>query len=106
MSHDGLPLTFSVPAWDFQHGTRAADGEGIRPETVTGMAERQQTESPPDEESWGVGQRFKSRSDPKPPSLGVWLFIDILYIVAVVIVRTINSRTKKKRRNQISWNLI
>ena len=29
------------------------------------MAERRLTESLPDEESWGVGQWFKSRSDPK-----------------------------------------
>ena len=40
-----------------------------------GMAERRKTESPPDEESWGGGQRFKSRSDPKSPSLRVWLFV-------------------------------
>ena len=40
-----------------------------------GMAERRLTESPPDEESWGGGQEFKSQSDPKSPSLGVWLFL-------------------------------
>ena len=40
-----------------------------------GMAKRQKTESLPDEESWGVDQLFKSRSDPKSPSLGVWLFL-------------------------------
>ena len=32
------------------------------------------TESPPDEESWGRGQWFKSRSGPKTHSLEVWLF--------------------------------
>ena len=32
-------------------------------------------ESPPDEESWGGGQRIKSQSDPKSPSLVVWLFL-------------------------------
>ena len=36
---------------------------------------------------------IKSRSDPKSPSLR--LFIDILYNAAVVIARTINSQEKK-----------
>ena len=59
------------------------------------MAERRSTESPPDEESWGGGQWFKSRPDPKVTlSETSRLFIDTLYIAAVVIVRTINSRTK------------
>ena len=40
-----------------------------------GMAERRYTVSSPDEESWGGGQGFKSWSDPKSPSLGVWLFL-------------------------------
>ena len=44
-----------------------------------GMAERQQTESPP--QSWGGGHRFKSRSDPK--SLRVQLFLVQLAIVLV-----------------------
>ena len=57
-----------------------------------GMAERRLTESPTDEESWGGGQRFKSRPDPKVTlSQTSRLFIDILYIVSVVIGRTINS---------------
>ena len=61
-----------------------------------GMSERRLTESPPDEESWGGGQLFKSRPDPKVNlSQTSRLFIGILYIAAVVIVRTINSRTKK-----------
>ena len=34
------------------------------------LTERQYTESPPDEESWGGGQWFKSQLDPKSPSLG------------------------------------
>ena len=34
-----------------------------------GMAERRETESPPDEKSWGAGQRFESRADPKSPGL-------------------------------------
>ena len=40
-----------------------------------GIAGRRKPESPPDEESWAVGQRFESRSDPKSPSLRVWLFL-------------------------------
>ena len=32
-----------------------------------GVAERQKTESPPDDESLGGGQGFKSRPDPKSP---------------------------------------
>ena len=57
-----------------------------------GMAERQATESPPDEESWGGGQWFKSRSNPKVTlSQTSRLFIDILYLSAAVIVMTINS---------------
>ena len=36
-----------------------------------GMAKMTKTESPPDEESWGGGQRFESRSDPESPSIGI-----------------------------------
>ena len=34
-----------------------------------GMAERRKTESPPDEKSWGGGQRFESWTDTKSPGL-------------------------------------
>ena len=64
--------------WHFphQHGTGAADGEGIRPETNTGNGwEAMKWVSSWWEESWGGGQWFKSRSGPKSPSLGVWLFL-------------------------------
>ena len=57
-----------------------------------GMAERQLTESPPDEESWGEGQWFKSESDPKSPSLGVWLFL-----VQSVTVQVEHSSDVKQR---------
>ena len=57
------------PGFDLnQHGTWASDSEDIRPETALGMAERRLTESPPDEESWGRGQWFKSRPDPGSPT--------------------------------------
>ena len=36
------------------------------------MTENRKTEPPPDEESLGRGQWFKSQSDLKPASLGVW----------------------------------
>ena len=47
--------------------------EELDQKLTLGMAERQKTESPLDEESWGgQGQWFKSQSD---PSLRVWLFL-------------------------------
>ena len=71
-----------------------------------GMAERQLTESPPDEESWGGGQWFKSRPDPKVTlSQMSRLFIGILHIAAVVIVRTINSRAKKNKERRRLYQL-
>ena len=60
-----------------------------------GIAERQLTESPPGEEPWGGGQWFKSRLDPKSPSPRRLGYLLAVYIAAVVIVRTINSGTKK-----------
>ena len=41
------------------------------------------TESPPDEESWGGGQRFKAWSEPNSPSLVVWLFLVQLFTALV-----------------------
>ena len=43
-----------------------------------GLTERQSTALSlhlADEESWGGGQQFESWSDPKSPSLRVWLFL-------------------------------
>ena len=40
-----------------------------------GMTERRITESPRDEGSWTGVQQFESRSDPKSPFLGLWLFL-------------------------------
>ena len=61
-----------------------------------GMAERRLTESPPDEESWGGGQGFKSQSDPKSPSLGVWLFLVQSVTVQVEHSSDVKQRPKKK----------
>ena len=96
LSHHDLVLTFSVA---YQHGTGAADSKGIRPETdmTLGMAERRKTESPPDEESWGGGQWFKSRSDSKSPSLGLWLFL-----VQSVTIPVEHSSDVKQRPKKIS----
>ena len=92
LSHHGLVLTFSEPAWDW--GGQIVKELDLK--LTLGMAERRLTESPPDEESWGGDQWIKSRPDPKVTlSQMSRLFIDILYIAAVVIVRTINSRAKK-----------
>ena len=63
-----------------------------------GMAERQKTESPPDEELWGGGQRFKSRSDPKSPSLGVWLFL----VQSVTIPDEHSSAVKQRQKKEVS----
>ena len=60
-----------------------------------GMAERRQTESPTDEESWGGGQWFKSQSDPKSPSLGVWLFLVQSVTVPVEHSSDVKQRSKK-----------
>ena len=55
-----------------QHGTGAHDGERIRPETDTGGGWGDiKNESPPNEESLGGGQRFKSWLDTQYPSLRV-----------------------------------
>ena len=57
-----------------------------------GMAERRLTEPPPDEESV-----VQISARPKVTlSQTSRLFVDTLYIAAVVIVRAINSRTKKR----------
>ena len=61
-----------------------------------GMAERRMTESPPDEESWGEGQRFKSRPDPKSPSHGVWLFLVQSVTIPVGHSSDVKQRLKKK----------
>ena len=61
-----------------------------------GMAERRLTESPPDEESWGGGQEFKSQSDPKSPSLGVWLFLVQSVTVQVEHSSDVKQKPKKK----------
>ena len=63
-----------------------------------GMADRRKTESPPDEESWGGGQRFKSWSDPKSPSLGVWLFL-----VQSITVPVEHSLDVKQRPKNVSF---
>ena len=84
-------LAFAAPAWD-----GAADSDGIIPETDTGNGwEEKKTESPPDKESWGGGQRFKSRSDPKPPSLGVWLFLVQSVTMTVEHSSDVEQRPKK-----------
>ena len=57
-----------------------------------GIAERRLTESPSDEESLGGGSVFKSQSDPKSPSLGVWLFL-----VQSVTVQVEHSSDFKQR---------
>ena len=52
------------------------DDEGIRPEAdMHRKWLRGESESPPDEESWGGDQRFESWSDQNSPSLRVWLFL-------------------------------
>ena len=58
-----------------------------------GMAERRLTESPPDEESWGEGQWFKSQSDRKSPSQGVWLFL--VQLVAIPVEHSSDVKQKK-----------
>ena len=63
-----------------------------------GMAERRYTESPPDEESWGGGQQFKTRSDPKSPSLGVWLFLVQSVTVQVEHSSDVKQRPKKNKK--------
>ena len=64
-----------------------------------GMAERRKTESTPDEESWGGGQRFQSRSEPKSPSLGVWLFLVQLVTILVEHSSNVKQRPKKPSEN-------
>ena len=66
-----IPELSEVLAFSHQHGTGAADCEDLK-RPLGMMAEKRQTESLPDEESWGGGQWFES---PKSPSLGVWLFL-------------------------------
>ena len=53
------------------------------------------TESPPDEESWGGDQLFKSWSDSKSPSLGIWLFLVQLVTVPVEHSSDVKQRPKK-----------
>ena len=83
--------------WHFlyQHGTGAADSEGVRPETDTGNGwEVIHWVST----WWGImgrGQRFKSRSDPKSPSLGVWLFLVQSVTVPVEHSSDVKQRPKK-----------
>ena len=60
-----------------------------------GMAERRLTESPPDVESWGGSQWFKSQSDPKSPSLGVWLFV--VQSVTVQVGHSSDGKQKPKK---------
>ena len=50
---------------------------------ILGMVERQYTEYLPGEESWGGGQLFKSWSNPKSPSLRVWVFLVQLVMIPV-----------------------
>ena len=64
---------------------------------MLGIAERIKTKSPPDEQSWGGGQRFQSQSDPKSPSLGVWLFL-----VQSVTVQAGHSSDVKQRQKKIA----
>ena len=55
----------------------------------------------------GGGQWIKSRPDPKVTLAQMSrLFIDILYIAAVVIVRTINSERKKKNLRKLAYFLV
>ena len=84
--------------WHFlnQHGTGTADSEGIRPETDTGKS----WEAINWVSTWwrimGRGSVVQISARPKVTlSQTSRLFIGILYIAAVVIVRTINSRAKK-----------
>ena len=66
----------------------------LYPKLTQGMAERRKTESPPDEGSWGGGQQFKSRSDPKSPSLVVWL---CLVTIPVEHSSDVKQRPNKNR---------
>ena len=59
-----------------------------------GMAERRITESPPDEESWGGGEQFKSWPDPKLPSLGVWLCFVSSVTAPVTNILNVKKNTK------------
>ena len=43
----------------------------------------------------GGGQQFESQSDPKPPSLGVWLFLAHRSQHRLGIARTLNQDQKK-----------
>ena len=61
-----------------------------------GMAERRLTESPPDEESWRGGQRFKSRPDPKSPSHGVWLFL-VLQSATIPVEHSSDVKQRPKK---------
>ena len=64
-----------------------------------GMTERRITESPTDEESWGGGQWFKSRPDPKSPSHGVWLFLVQSVTIPVEHSLDVKQRQKKQKKN-------
>ena len=66
-----------------------------------GMAERRKTESPPDEESWGGGQRFKSWSDPKSPSHGVLLFL--VQSVTIPVEHSSDVKDQKKKKRKKRW---
>ena len=78
-------------------------------ELILGIAERRYTESPPDEESWGGGQRFKSQLDPKSPFLGVCrsgCFLSNRSQYRLNIARTLNKDQKKYRETSIQIVLI
>ena len=60
-----------------------------------GKADRRKTESPHDEESWRGGQQFKSWSDSKSPSLGVWLFLVQWVTVPVGLHSDVKQRPNK-----------
>ena len=62
------------------------------------MAERRQTESPHDVSSCGGRQRSESRSDPKSPSLGVWLFL----VPSVTVPVRHSSDIKQRLNNYLS----
>ena len=66
-----------------------------------GTAERRKTESLPDEESWGGGQRFKSRSDPKSPSLRAWLFL--AQAVTAPVRHSSDGRQRPKKKDSKSF---
>ena len=66
-------LELSVFTWPgvgiFHASMGLGDGDSDGIKRILGMAKRGYTESPLNEDSWGRGQQFESRSDPQSPSL-------------------------------------